>query len=107
MKNNPLIKFLVIPFAILAVIVLVKLASGGASQPGDQGSGTLTLNPGEAKKLGVDGDTPGDTLRTIVAESRQLKDQVSNALKNNDSPKPRSEERRVGKECRSRWSPYH
>ena len=22
-------------------------------------------------------------------------------------PNPRSEERRVGKECRSRWSPYH
>ena len=22
-------------------------------------------------------------------------------------PKGRSEERRVGKECRSRWSPYH
>ena len=24
-----------------------------------------------------------------------------------DLPPPRSEERRVGKECRSRWSPYH
>ena len=24
-----------------------------------------------------------------------------------ESDKPRSEERRVGKECRSRWSPYH
>src|SRR3712207_3686938 len=24
-----------------------------------------------------------------------------------DQPKVRSEERRVGKECRSRWSPYH
>ena len=23
------------------------------------------------------------------------------------NPKDRSEERRVGKECRSRWSPYH
>src|SRR2546422_5537604 len=23
------------------------------------------------------------------------------------APHPRSEERRVGKECRSRWSPYH
>ena len=23
------------------------------------------------------------------------------------TPKNRSEERRVGKECRSRWSPYH
>ena len=25
----------------------------------------------------------------------------------NCSPYTRSEERRVGKECRSRWSPYH
>src|SRR2546422_3205520 len=24
-----------------------------------------------------------------------------------EGEKPRSEERRVGKECRSRWSPYH
>ena len=24
-----------------------------------------------------------------------------------DTPVVRSEERRVGKECRSRWSPYH
>src|SRR2546423_1234445 len=24
-----------------------------------------------------------------------------------EAPEPRSEERRVGKECRSRWSPYH
>src|SRR3712207_3771493 len=31
-------------------------------------------------------------------------------LRNIESPifsRPRSEERRVGKECRSRWSPYH
>ena len=27
--------------------------------------------------------------------------------KNIDKTKDRSEERRVGKECRSRWSPYH
>src|SRR2546426_5668303 len=30
------------------------------------------------------------------------------AVRNNlPKPPPRSEERRVGKECRSRWSPYH
>ena len=29
------------------------------------------------------------------------------ALKNCDTDEIRSEERRVGKECRSRWSPYH
>ena len=27
--------------------------------------------------------------------------------KNNSKDSSRSEERRVGKECRSRWSPYH
>src|SRR2546430_4323395 len=29
------------------------------------------------------------------------------ALVGEDLRRPRSEERRVGKECRSRWSPYH
>src|SRR2546425_12363681 len=29
------------------------------------------------------------------------------ALDVRDRPQRRSEERRVGKECRSRWSPYH
>ena len=28
-------------------------------------------------------------------------------FKKNEGQKMRSEERRVGKECRSRWSPYH
>ena len=28
-------------------------------------------------------------------------------LELNQKHAPRSEERRVGKECRSRWSPYH
>ena len=28
-------------------------------------------------------------------------------LRENDTTVERSEERRVGKECRSRWSPYH
>ena len=34
--------------------------------------------------------------------------QIRNGWKSyKDLAKPRSEERRVGKECRSRWSPYH
>ena len=32
---------------------------------------------------------------------------VRNTIKEAGYIKPRSEERRVGKECRSRWSPYH
>ena len=35
--------------------------------------------------------------------------QMHNFIKSNGAQPlgPRSEERRVGKECRSRWSPYH
>ena len=32
---------------------------------------------------------------------------IWNNIKNSEAIKYRSEERRVGKECRSRWSPYH
>ena len=32
---------------------------------------------------------------------------ISNLLKISGDTVTRSEERRVGKECRSRWSPYH
>ena len=31
----------------------------------------------------------------------------SSAIRSDLIPRGRSEERRVGKECRSRWSPYH
>ena len=33
---------------------------------------------------------------------REIVDSIENGIK-----ELRSEERRVGKECRSRWSPYH
>ena len=36
----------------------------------------------------------------------KLKVELIEAL-NLEEITPRSEERRVGKECRSRWSPYH
>ena len=39
-----------------------------------------------------------------VSFSNQYKMKVAGNL---FLPKNRSEERRVGKECRSRWSPYH
>ena len=35
----------------------------------------------------------------------KVRDEDGNDL--NSTPNSRSEERRVGKECRSRWSPYH
>ena len=40
-----------------------------------------------------------------VKEEKEVKATVE--AKEDESSKSRSEERRVGKECRSRWSPYH
>ena len=43
---------------------------------------------------------PRDYSLSVVAD-------VEYPAKFNVADVPRSEERRVGKECRSRWSPYH
>ena len=42
----------------------------------------------------------GEVLRRVVFN-------LLDAAKGGKLKKLRSEERRVGKECRSRWSPYH
>ena len=66
MKSNPLVKYLVIPFAILAIYVVVKLFNRESADQQVHAPETVVLSTKEAKKLGVDGDTPSDTLRTIV-----------------------------------------
>ena len=44
-------------------------------------------------------------IQTLIKEyNKQL---YANKLDNLEEMDKRSEERRVGKECRSRWSPYH
>src|SRR5256884_1724118 len=43
---------------------------------------------------------------SVIAESR-ISATVSLTQRGYAGKKARSEERRVGKECRSRWSPYH
>src|SRR5256885_15041304 len=52
---------------------------------------------------------PGSTGWNVIFEispTSASAEACFTALKNS-SPRSRSEERRVGKECRSRWSPYH
>jgi len=62
------------------------------------GAAALTLDPtGALERLG--GELPN--LTAARARTRAAVEQRRAALR------PRSEERRVGKECRSRWSPYH
>ncbi len=48
-------------------------------------------------------DNSGFPSRLVVSNNNEIK----NVYKEKDKEEIRSEERRVGKECRSRWSPYH
>ena len=48
------------------------------------------------------------TFRAICPQDNEWRDRARTRLSKLTMPfRSRSEERRVGKECRSRWSPYH
>src|SRR5256886_9846466 len=58
-------------------------------------------------KLGHEAKDIADLIkRAETASERRDKELPAHARKNGAGAE-RSEERRVGKECRSRWSPYH
>src|SRR2546430_16141723 len=61
--------------------------------------GVLDL-PAAARAVVVGVDTLGRLRAIVVHGAAELADIL-------DHHRHRSEERRVGKECRSRWSPYH
>ncbi|MBX3705011.1 MAG: TIGR03752 family integrating conjugative element protein [Pseudomonadales bacterium] len=83
MRSNGLLKWLMLPMALLLVFIGIKLFSGdrGASPlPGDAG-GQLTAD--EMRALGIEGDTPHDTVATLVAQVRQLRTELQTALSDN------------------------
>ena len=77
----------------------------GITRPGDFGADMMHFNPHKTFSGPHGGGGPG---AGPIAVTEKLGDYlpVPIVVKKN-SPDGRSEERRVGKECRSRWSPYH
>lgn len=76
MKSNALLKFIV-PAVILAiVIILIAFKSPKKPTQGEQHF-ELSLSKEEAKELGIEGDTPQDTLRTLVGELKSMRTQIN------------------------------
>ena len=89
---------------IVIVLSLSCSGSGSAPDPGP-GADVLSEDPGleleDAVETGDEPAPPPDPGQD------QLTQRCKNGFKDFDETDVRSEERRVGKECRSRWSPYH
>jgi len=81
MRSNALLKWLMIPAVLLVVFVGIRLFSGGSSQPPTDTNPQLTAE--EMKALGIEGDTPRDTVATLVAQVRQLRSELQSAVSDN------------------------
>ncbi|TVO63330.1 TIGR03752 family integrating conjugative element protein [Denitromonas ohlonensis] len=95
MKSNPLLKWLLIPMALLLVFVGIKLFSGDrGARPAPPGA-TSQLTPEEMKALGIAGDTPRDTVATLVAQVKQLRNELQTALTDNKHQRAENERMRA------------
>ncbi|SFT72291.1 TIGR03752 family integrating conjugative element protein [Paraburkholderia aspalathi] len=87
MKSNGLLKWLMIPVVLLLVFVGIRLFSGGHPRAPTTGATDSQLTPDEMKALGIEGDTPRDTVATLVGQVKQLRGELQNVLTDNKTQK--------------------
>src|SRR3546814_8031475 len=85
MRSNGLLKWLMIPVALLVLFVAIRMFSGGSSSAPPAADAGAKLTPEEMKALGIEGDTPRDTVATLVAQVKQLRTELQTALSDNKS----------------------
>src|SRR3712207_4883544 len=87
----------------------VELAPGKGGQMGRSAGAAIQLVAKEGERATL--RLPSGEMRTVSTRCRATIGSIGNAEHQNitigKAGRNRSEERRVGKECRSRWSPYH
>lgn len=93
MRSNGLLKWLMIPMVLLLVFVGFRLFSGGGDQTGRDTGPQLT--PEEARALGIEGDTPRDTVATLIGLVRQLRGELQTALTENRTQRAENERLRA------------
>lgn len=91
MKSNRLLKWLMMLFIGVLLVVGLRLISSGTSEMGRQRDPADTLTPEEMRSLGIEGDTPRDTVATLVAQVKQLRTELQTALGDNKGQKEDNE----------------
>src|SRR5256885_11120614 len=98
-----------IPVALAASLFLVTASAqdkGGPSDPQIAGivvaADQIDIDAGKLAKSRTKNKQVSEFAQLMITDHTAVNKQASALV-----TKLRSEERRVGKECRSRWSPYH
>ena len=99
MRSNGLLKWLMLPVVALLVFVGILLFSGDPGRGGAPQDAGLALTREEKRALGIEGDTPHDTVATLVAQVRQLRNELESSL--SDSRTQRAENDRLRQRERS------
>lgn len=85
--SNLIVKIAVPVVLAGAIVVGVKSCSGGGNHPamtGNTASSALKdLSPEDLKAAGIEGDTPQDTLRTVVGNFRKVQDRLDSLADDN------------------------
>ncbi|MFL9883189.1 TIGR03752 family integrating conjugative element protein [Paraburkholderia agricolaris] len=87
MKSNGLLKWLMIPIALLLVFGVIRLFSGGHGHATAPRAADSQLTPDEMKALGIEGDSPRDTVATLVGQVKQLRGELQTVLTDNKTQK--------------------
>ncbi|KIP18497.1 hypothetical protein KY49_3580 [Burkholderia sp. MSHR3999] len=91
MKSNGLLKWLVIPILVLAVWGLIKTWTAHRAPRAASNVASDTLTPAELKALGIEGDTPHDTVATLVGQVKALRGEVQAAVNDNQAQRAENE----------------
>lgn len=93
MKSNGLLKWLMIPVVLIVFFVMFKSFSGkGNSSQLDE---TPRLTAQEMKALGIEGDSPRDTLATLVGQIKQLRQELQDTQLNYQQQRAENERLRA------------
>ncbi|HBO0859748.1 TIGR03752 family integrating conjugative element protein [Pseudomonas aeruginosa] len=91
MRSNGLLKWLMIPAVLLVVFAGIRLFSGERTPESASHDATSQLTPEEMQALGIEGDTPRDTVATLVAQVKQLRTELQTALSDNKTQRDENE----------------
>ncbi|RLM24760.1 integrating conjugative element protein [Brenneria alni] len=92
-KSNTLVKIIVPSVLVAGALIGVKSCqpTSTQTQSSDAAVTTLGMSPDELKALGIAGDTPEDTLRTVVGALNQVRSDLSKLSQQNEELKKQND----------------